>query len=159
MMLCKFFAKRVEINIKMWYNKKALSRNEKNYEIEKAEKGGRKMNYTFIHYPKCTTCQRAKKYLDDNKIKYTEKHIVTETPSYDELKAIIEASGLPVSKFFNTSGLLYRSMNLKEELKNCSDDDKIRLLASNGMLIKRPLLIKKEKVLVGFKEEEWKELK
>ncbi len=117
------------------------------------------MNYTFIHYPKCTTCQRAKKYLDDNKIKYTEKHIVTETPSYDELKAIIEASGLPVSKFFNTSGLLYRSMNLKEELKNCSDDDKIRLLASNGMLIKRPLLIKKEKVLVGFKEEEWKELK
>lgn len=117
------------------------------------------MNNIFIHYPKCTTCQRAKKFLDDNNIKYTERHIVTETPTYEELKNIIEDSGLPVSKFFNTSGLLYRSMNLKEELKNCSDDDKIRLLASNGMLIKRPLLIKKEKVLVGFKEEEWKELK
>ena len=117
------------------------------------------MNYTFIHYPKCTTCQRAKKFLDENKIKYTERHIITETPSYEELKTIIEASGLPVSKFFNTSGLLYRSMNLKEELKSCSDDDKIRLLASNGMLIKRPLLIKKEKVLVGFKEDEWNELK
>lgn len=117
------------------------------------------MNNIFIHYPKCTTCQRAKKFLDDNNIKYTERHIVTETPTYEELKNIIEDSGLPVSKFFNTSGLLYRSMNLKEELKNCSDDDKIRLLASNGMLIKRPLLIKKEKVLVGFKEDEWKELK
>ncbi len=117
------------------------------------------MNYIFICYPKCTTCQRAKKFLDENKIKYTEKHIVTETPTYEELKAIIEASGLPVSKFFNTSGLLYRSMNLKEELKLSSDDEKIRLLASNGMLIKRPILVKKNKVLVGFKEDEWNELK
>lgn len=117
------------------------------------------MNYIFICYPKCTTCQRAKKFLDENKIKYTEKHIVTETPTYEELKAIIEASGLPVSKFFNTSGLLYRSMNLKEELKFSSDDEKIRLLASNGMLIKRPILVKKNKVLVGFKEDEWNELK
>ena len=117
------------------------------------------MEYTFICYPKCSTCQNAKKFLDDKKIKYYEKHIVTETPTYEELKKIIEESKLPVSRFFNTSGLLYRSMNLKEELKNCSDDDKIRLLASNGMLIKRPLLIKKEKVLVGFKEDEWKELK
>lgn len=117
------------------------------------------MNYIFICYPKCTTCQRAKKFLDENKIKYTEKHIVTETPTYEELKAIIEASGLPVSKFFNTSGLLYRSMNLKEELKLSSNDEKIRLLASNGMLIKRPILVKKNKVLVGFKEDEWNELK
>ena len=117
------------------------------------------MEYIFIAYPKCSTCQKAKRFLDENKIKYKEKHIVIETPTYEELKEIIELSGLPVSKFFNTSGLLYRSMNLKEELKNCSDDDKIRLLASNGMLIKRPLLIKKEKVLVGFKEDEWKELK
>ena len=117
------------------------------------------MNNIFIHYPKCTTCQRAKKFLDDNNIKYTERHIVTETPTYEELKNIIEDSGLPVSKFFNTSGLLYRSMNLKEELKNCSDDDKIRLLASNGMLIKRPILFyKKGKVLVGFKKEEWENL-
>ena len=118
-----------------------------------------KMNYIFIHYPKCTTCQRAKKFLDENQIKYTERHIVTETPTYEELKAIIEASGLPVSKFFNTSGMLYRSMNLKEELKSSSDDEKIRLLASNGMLIKRPILIKKNKILLGFKEDEWKEIK
>lgn len=117
------------------------------------------MNFVFIHYPKCTTCQRAKKFLDDNKIKYTEKHIVTETPTYEELKMIIEASGLPVSKFFNTSGMLYRSMNLKEELKSSSDDEKIRLLASNGMLIKRPILVKRNTVLVGFKEDEWNELK
>ena len=117
------------------------------------------MNFVFIHYPKCTTCQRAKKFLDDNKIKYTEKHIVTETPTYEELKMIIEASGLPVSKFFNTSGMLYRSMNLKEELKSSSDDEKIRLLASNGMLIKRPMLVKRNTVLVGFKEDEWNELK
>ena len=117
------------------------------------------MKYIFIHYPKCTTCQRAKKFLDENQIKYTERHIVTETPTYEELKAIIEASGLPVSKFFNTSGMLYRSMNLKEELKSSSDDEKIRLLASNGMLIKRPILIKKNKILLGFKEDEWKEIK
>lgn len=117
------------------------------------------MNYIFINYPKCSTCQKAKKFLDENNIKYTDRHIVTETPTYEELKEIIEASGLPVSKFFNTSGLLYRSMNLKEELKNCSDDEKIKLLASNGMLIKRPLLVKKNTVLVGFKEEEWKILK
>lgn len=117
------------------------------------------MNYIFINYPKCTTCQKAKKFLDDNNIKYTNRHIVTETPSYEELKSIIEASGLPVNKFFNTSGLLYRSMNLKEELKSCSDDEKIKLLASNGMLIKRPLLVKGNTVLVGFKEDAWKELK
>lgn len=116
------------------------------------------MDYIFINYPKCSTCQKAKKFLDENGIKYTDRHIVTETPTYEELKAIIEASGLPVNKFFNTSGMLYRSMNLKEELKNASDDEKIRLLSSNGMLIKRPLLVKKDKILVGFKEEEWKEL-
>lgn len=117
------------------------------------------MNYIFINYPKCSTCQKAKKFLDEHNIKYTERHIVTETPTYEELKSIIENSGLPISKFFNTSGLLYRSMNLKEELKNSTDDEKIKLLASNGMLIKRPILIKKDKVLLGFKEDEWKDLK
>lgn len=116
------------------------------------------MDYIFINYPKCSTCQKAKKFLDEKGIKYIDRHIVTETPTYEELKAIIEASGLPVNKFFNTSGMLYRSMNLKEELKNASDDEKIRLLSSNGMLIKRPLRVKEGKVLVGFKEEEWKEL-
>lgn len=113
------------------------------------------MNYIFINYPKCSTCQKAKKFLDEKNIKYTERHIVTETPSYEELKEIINVSGLPVSKFFNTSGMLYRSMNLKEELKSSSDDEKIRLLSSNGMLIKRPILVKKGKVLVGFKKDEW----
>ena len=117
------------------------------------------MEYTFITYPKCSTCQKAKKFLDDKKIKYNERHIVTETPSYEELKKIIDESKLPVSKFFNTSGMLYRSMNLKEELKCCSDDEKIRLLSSNGMLIKRPILITKNRILVGFKKEEWEEIK
>lgn len=117
------------------------------------------MNYLFINYPKCSTCQKAKKFLDENNIKYTERHIITETPTYEELKAIIKASGLSVNKFFNTSGLLYRSMNLKEELKVCSDDDKIKLLASDGMLIKRPILVKKDFVLIGFKEDEWKKIK
>ena len=116
------------------------------------------MKNLFIGYPKCSTCQKAKKFLDENNIKYSERHIVTETPTYEELKAIIEASGLPISKFFNTSGMLYRSMNLKEELKNSSDEEKIRLLSSNGMLIKRPILVKNKKVYVGFKEDEWKEL-
>lgn len=116
------------------------------------------MDYTFITYPKCSTCQKAKKFLDEGKIKYIEKHIVTDTPTYEELKEIINLSGLSVSKFFNTSGMLYRSMNLKEELKNCSDDEKIKLLSSNGMLIKRPLLVSKKEVLIGFKKEEWEKL-
>lgn len=116
------------------------------------------MKYTFITYPKCSTCQKAKKFLDENNIKYSERHIITETPTYEELKEIIEASGLPVSKFFNTSGMLYRNMNLKEELKNSSDEEKIRLLSSNGMLIKRPILVKNQKVYLGFKEDEWKEI-
>lgn len=103
------------------------------------------MKYIFINYPKCSTCQKAKKLLDEKGIKYSERHIVTETPTYEELSAIIDASGLPVNKFFNTSGLLYRSMNLKEELKSSSDEEKIRLLASNGMLIKSIYLLKEIK--------------
>ena len=117
------------------------------------------MNHEFICYSKCSTCKKAKKFLDDNNIKYKEKNIVTETPTYEELKEIIKLSGLPINKFFNTSGLIYRSMNLKEELSKISDDDKIRLLASDGMLIKRPLFIMKDKVFVGFKAEEWDTLK
>lgn len=116
------------------------------------------MKYTFITYPKCSTCQKAKKFLDENEIKYLERHIITETPTYEELKEIIERSELPISKFFNTSGMLYRNMNLKEELKNSSDEEKIRLLSSNGMLIKRPILVTNHRVYVGFKEEDWKEL-
>lgn len=113
------------------------------------------MSNVFINYPKCSTCKRAKKFLEENNIKFEDRNIVTDTPSYEELKEIIEKSGLPISKFFNTSGLLYRSMNLKEELKKASDEDKIKLLSSNGMLIKRPIFLTKNKVLVGFKEEEW----
>lgn len=114
---------------------------------------------TFIEYPKCSTCQKAKKFLEDNKISFEDRNIITETPTYEELKAWIEKSSLPVSKFFNTSGLLYRNMNLKEELKSFDDDEKIKILASNGMLIKRPILITEKGILLGFKEEEWKEIK
>jgi arsenate reductase len=116
------------------------------------------MKNEFICYPKCTTCQKAKKFLDGNKVKYEERHIVTETPSVEELNEIIKKSGLSVNKLFNTSGMLYRSMNLKEELKSLTDEEMISLLASNGMLIKRPIFISNNKILVGFKEDEWKNL-
>ena len=85
------------------------------------------MKYVFINYPKCSTCQKAKKLLDENEVKYSERHIVTETPTYEELTAIIEASGLPVSKFFNTSGLKYKELKLKEKLPNMTEDEKIEL--------------------------------
>lgn len=113
---------------------------------------------TIIEYPKCSTCQKAKKFLEENKIKYVNKNIITETPTYEMLKKWIEESGLPLNKFFNTSGLLYRNMNLKEELKYCSDDEKIKILASNGMLIKRPILITNKGILLGFKKEEWEKI-
>ena len=113
------------------------------------------MNNIFIHYPKCTTCQRAKKFLDDNNIKYTERHIVTETPTYEELKNIIEDSGLPVSKFFNTSGLLYKELKLKDKLPTMSEEEQLQLLATNGMLVKRPLVVGDDFVLTGFKEADW----
>lgn len=113
----------------------------------------------LIEYPKCSTCKNAKKLLEENNIEFIERNIVTETPTYEELKSWVDASGLPISKFFNTSGMLYRSMNLKEELKSCSDDEKIRILASNGMLIKRPILVTSKGVLLGFKEDEWKNIK
>ncbi|MBR5273496.1 MAG: arsenate reductase family protein [Clostridia bacterium] len=111
----------------------------------------------FIEYPKCTTCQKAKKWLDDNKIEYTDRHIKENNPTYDELKKWIEASGLPLRKFFNTSGLLYKSMNLKEKLETMSDDEQIKLLASDGMLVKRPLIISDNAILVGFKVKEWED--
>lgn len=117
------------------------------------------MKNLFIEYPKCSTCQKAKKFLEANNIKFEDRHIVTDTPTFEELKEWIEKSGLPVSKFFNSSGMLYRNMNLKEELKMATDEEKIRLLTSNGMLIKRPIFIGKNKILLGFKEEEWKEIK
>ena len=109
----------------------------------------------FICYPKCTTCQKAKKWLDDNKIEYTLRDIKEENPSYEELSGWHKASGLPLKKFFNTSGLLYKSMELKDKLPTMSEEEQLELLATDGMLVKRPLVIGKAFVLAGFKESEW----
>ncbi len=111
----------------------------------------------FIWYPKCSTCQKAKKWLEEHNAEYTERHIVENNPSYDELKEWHEKSGLPLKKFFNTSGLLYKQMQLKDKLPAMSENEMLKLLASNGMLVKRPLLVDGNKVLVGFKEAEWEE--
>lgn len=113
----------------------------------------------FICYPKCTTCQKAKKWLDANDITYTERHIKDDNPSYDELKEWYEKSGLPLKKFFNTSGMLYKSMELKDKLPEMSEEAQLRLLATDGMLVKRPILIAGDRVLTGFKESEWEVLK
>ena len=109
----------------------------------------------FIEYPKCTTCQKAKKWLDQNGTAYTDRNIKEENPSADELKAWLAQSGLPIKKFFNTSGLLYKSMNLKEKLPEMTEEEQIALLASDGMLVKRPILVTDSAVLVGFKESNW----
>ena len=109
----------------------------------------------YISYPKCSTCQKAKKWLDEHNIEYTERHIVEDNPTYDELKKWYVTSGLPLKKFFNTSGLLYKEMNLKDKLSTMSEDAQLELLSTNGMLVKRPLIVKGDAVLVGFKEAEW----
>ena len=109
----------------------------------------------FIEYPKCSTCQKAKKWLDEHEITYTDRHIVEQNPSYEELKEWHEKSGLPLKKFFNTSGLLYKETKLKDRLPEMSGDEQLKLLATNGMLVKRPMVINEDKVLVGFKEAEW----
>ena len=111
----------------------------------------------FICYPKCTTCQKAKKWLDDNKIEYELRDIKENNPSLDELTAWYKTSGLPLKKFFNTSGLLYKSMELKDKLPAMSEEDQLKLLATDGMLVKRPIVIDEDFVLVGFKEGEWLE--
>jgi len=109
----------------------------------------------FIWYPKCSTCQKAKKWLNSHEIEYTERHIVEENPTYDELKEWHQKSGLPLKKFFNTSGMIYKEMKLKDKLPKMSEDEQLKLLATNGMLVKRPLLVTEDKMLVGFKEAEW----
>lgn len=111
------------------------------------------MTPLFLHYPKCTTCKHALKYLKDHNVHVNERHIVEEPPTAEELKAWIERSGLEFKKFFNTSGLVYKELGLKDKVKNMDLDEAVSLLASNGMLIKRPLLITEEAVLVGFKED------
>ena len=109
----------------------------------------------FICYPKCSTCQKAKKWLDEHNVEYTERHIAEENPAYDELKEWYEKSGQPLRKFFNTSGKLYKEMQLKDRLPSMSEEEQLKLLATNGMLVKRPIIVTGDKVLVGFKEAEW----
>ena len=109
----------------------------------------------FICYPKCTTCQKSKKWLDDNKIEYEMRDIKLDNPTLEELREWYVQSGLPLRKFFNTSGLLYKSLDLKNKLLTMTDDEMLKLLATDGMLVKRPLLVGEGFVLVGFKETEW----
>ena len=117
-------------------------------------KGSKKMNKVYC-YPRCTTCKKAVKWLEENGIDYEYKHIVEETPSKEDIKKYYKESGLPLKRFFNTSGNVYKELNLKEKLTEMSEDEQFELLASNGMVLKRPLLIGKDFVLVGFKEAEW----
>lgn len=111
----------------------------------------------LIQYPKCTTCQRAKKWLDERKISYSDRHIKEENPDYEEIKKWHKMSGLPLKRFFNTSGLLYKEMQLKDKLPGMSEEEQYRLLATDGMLVKRPLVVGDDFVLVGFREKEWEE--
>lgn len=111
----------------------------------------------FICYPKCTTCQKAKKWLDDNDIEYKLRDIKEDNPTFEELSKWYKMSGLPLKKFFNTSGLLYKSMGLKDKLPNMSEEEQLKLLSTDGMLVKRPLSISEDFILVGFKEKEWSE--
>lgn len=112
----------------------------------------------FLCYPKCSTCQKAKKWLEEQNINYTERNIAENNPSYEELKEWHTRSGLPLKRFFNTSGLLYKEMKLKDKLPTMSEEEQLKLLATNGMLVKRPLLIDENTVFVGFKEAEWRSL-
>lgn len=111
----------------------------------------------FICYPRCSTCQKAKKWLEGHHITFTERHIVENNPSYEELKEWKEKSGLPLKKFFNTSGNVYKEMKLKDKLPTMREEEQLQLLASNGMLVKRPIVVKEDTILVGFKEAEWDE--
>ena len=117
------------------------------------------MKPIFLQYPACSTCQKAKKWLTENNIEYTNRLIVENNPTVEELKAWIPLSGLPVKKFFNTSGLVYKELNLKEKLTTMSEEEQIALLATNGKLVKRPLVVTDHFVLGGFKPDEWEKLK
>lgn len=115
------------------------------------------MNLLFLQYPTCSTCRKAKSWLDNHSLEYTDRPIKEQNPTADELKSWHKKSGLPLKKFFNTSGKLYKEQNLKDKLPAMSEQEQLDLLASEGMLVKRPLLIGDDFVLVGFKEEQWKE--
>ncbi len=110
----------------------------------------------FLEYPPCSTCKKAKKWLDDHGLTYTARHIKEENPTYEELNRWLEVSGLPVKKFFNTSGLQYKALGLKDKLPQMPEDEQLRLLSSDGMLVKRPIVVTEDgAVLVGFREEQW----
>ncbi len=112
----------------------------------------------FIYYPKCSTCQKAKNLLEENKISFIERNIKEKNPTYQEIKKWFEQNKLPIKKFFNTSGVIYKEMNLKEKLNTMSIDEQIKLLSTNGMLLKRPLLITDTKIIVGFDKDEYKKI-
>lgn len=112
----------------------------------------------FIEYPKCTTCKRAKQFLDDRNINYIDRNIKEHHPTEQELKNWIQMSKMPITKWFNTSGILYRELNLKDKLLDMTDDDKIKLLATNGMLVKRPILVMDDDVIIGFNELKWEQI-
>ena len=114
------------------------------------------MSYLFVEYPKCSTCKKAKKFLDDNGIQYTDRHIVEDNPTAEELRQWHQRSELPLKRFVNTSGQLYRAQNLKEVLPQLDDRGVYDLLSTNGMLVKRPILVGESFVLTGFKEQEWR---
>lgn len=110
----------------------------------------------FLEYPPCSTCKKAKKWLDDQGVAYTARHIKENNPTYEELQQWLQSSGLPVKKFFNTSGLVYKSLNLKEKLPSMSVEEQLQLLATDGMLVKRPILVAEDgRVVTGFRESEW----
>ena len=112
----------------------------------------------FLQYPPCSTCQKAKKWLDAKGVTYVDRHIKEQNPTYEELKAWYEASGLPLKRFFNTSGLKYKELNLKEKLPTMTEEEQLRLLSTDGMLVKRPILVTEDRVLTGFKEAQWEEM-
>lgn len=116
------------------------------------------MNKLFLQYPKCTTCKKAKKFLQENNVVFDDRDITIDNPTVEELEKWIALSGLEIKKFFNTSGVLYREMNLKDKIKDMNSEEMIKLLATDGKLVKRPLLICEDKVLVGFKEDQYKEI-
>ncbi len=111
----------------------------------------------FLQYPKCTTCKKAKKWLDDNGLTYEDRDIKLDNPSYEELKGFYEKSGLDIKKFFNTSGMIYKEMKLKDKLPEMTTEEKLQLLATDGMLVKRPIVVKGDVVMTGFKEQDWAE--
>ena len=113
------------------------------------------MKVLFIEYPKCSTCQKAKKWLEQNNIEFDDRHIVENNPTKDELRKWIKQSGYDIKRFFNTSGMKYKELNLKEKLPNMTDEEKIDILSTDGMLVKRPLIITEDLILVGFREKEW----